>query len=142
MVIRYDDRLWLPSRKSRFLVSRCSYNWVLVFGLGYQNGLITPTEKDCKPSRSQVINNCPDYPSYPKFNPYIYSLDVFLPIIDLRLKSAWLPNANQGNFEDKIFHLKSGAWLRYYFWFQVISGWILTTLCVAGFTGLVRNTNK
>lgn len=113
----------------------------VLFGTGYQHGLITPTEKDCSPPTQVIINDCAKYPNYPKFNPLIYSLDVFVPIIDLRLKSAWQPNANNGETEDPILHLKAGAWLRYYFWLHIFFGWVLTTLWVAGFSGLVRNTN-
>ncbi|UBF28599.1 hypothetical protein K9N68_12390 [Kovacikia minuta CCNUW1] len=80
------------------------------FEWGYQNGLIMPTEKDCTPSKA--LQECINYPNYPKFHPFIYSLDVFLPIIDLRLENSWLPNANNGKIEDKLFHVKSGGWLR------------------------------
>jgi len=31
-----------------------------------------------------------------------------------------------------------GKYLRYYLWFEVIAGWILTTLLVVSLTGLVR----
>ncbi len=118
----------------------------ILFGAGYQHGLITPTDKDCKTSPSQVINDCSSNLNYPKFDPFIYSLDVFLPIIDLRLKSFWVPNANKGVMECKILHtnfyIKWGEGLRYYFWIHIVLGWVLTTLWVAGFSGLVRNTNK
>jgi len=50
----------------------------------------------------------------------------------LRLKNAWLPKADDAY----------GRNLRYYFWFQTLAGWGLTTIWVAGFTGLVRNNNK
>ena len=105
----------------------------VVFWIGYDHNLIYPTEKDCIKQDKGLINEketikCSKYYNYPKFNPWIYSLDVFLPIIDLRLKNAWIPNANT----------PCGEALRYYFWVQTASGWVLTTLWVAGFTGLVR----
>jgi hypothetical protein len=50
----------------------------------------------------------------------------------LRLKNAWLPKDDDADGES----------LRYYFWFQTLAGWGLTTIWVAGFTGLVRNNNK
>jgi hypothetical protein len=123
----------------------------VIFSVGYNKGLITPTEKDCKSSPPNSPETCSNNPNYSKFDPLIYSLDVFLPIIDLRLKGAWQPNANktwqpntsQTNLNNDIFpFIKSGTQLRYYFWFQIISGWALTTLWVSGFTGLVRNTKK
>jgi hypothetical protein len=77
---------------------------------------------------------------YPMFNAPMYSLDAFLPIIDLHQESKWLPNANKGK-EIPLFFLKarSGQLLLWYFWVHILAGWILTTLWVAGFTGLVRN---
>lgn len=82
--------------------------------------------------------------SYAVFNPLVYSIDTFTPIIDLHQQKMWLPDASQGK-ERYIFHpslkRRSGDWLRRYFWFQIIAGWVLTSLWVAGFTGLVRNRN-
>lgn len=75
------------------------------------------------------------------FNPLVYSIDTFTPIIDLHQQKMWLPDASEGK-ERYIFHpslkRRSGDWLRRYFWFQIIAGWVLTSLWVAGFTGLVR----
>ncbi len=99
-------------------------NGLFAFKYGFEHNSILPTDKDCKD-----IDKCKNYP---KFDPLVYSIDVFLPIIDLRLKNAWLPNANKDY----------GGILRYYFWFQTLAGWGLTTIWVAGFTGLVRNNNK
>jgi hypothetical protein len=68
---------------------------------------------------------------YPTFNKYAYSVDVFLPIIDLKEKGYWIPNASKGY----------GGWVLFYLWVHIIFGWIITTLWVAGFSGLVRNRN-
>ena len=99
-------------------------NGLFAFKYGFEHNSILPTDKDCKD-----IDKCKNYP---KFDPLVYSIDVFLPIIDLRLKNAWLPKADNAYGES----------LRYYFWFQTLAGWGLTTIWVAGFTGLVRNNNK
>jgi sRNA-binding regulator protein Hfq len=79
---------------------------------------------------------------YPKFNAYIYSLDLFLPIVDLRQKNNWQPNSNTG-YEILIPLLKV-QWrsvVQYYFYLHILLGWLLTTLWVAGVTGLVRRLN-
>ncbi len=146
---------WFSKGWKRFLGYTIAYGyhpeWALIWGLvvvvagsflfnvGYQHGLISATDKDCKPPTLQQVDQA--CPNHPKFNPIIYSLDVFLPIVDLRLKTYWLPNATKG-VENPFFHIKWGALLRYYFWLHIISGWVLTTLWVAGFSGLVRNSNK
>lgn len=84
---------------------------------------------------------------YPKFHALMYSVDVFVPIIDFHQESYWLPNANiKDDLEiplnySNIIHYKNaciGSLLRWYLWFHIAMGWILTTLGLAGFTGLVR----
>jgi hypothetical protein len=99
---------------------------------------------------------------YPKLNALLYSLDAFLPIVDLRQKGYWLPNAKKGvvlfrltKVNENRNHLSKGlakpsdargevTWggiVRAYLVLHIMCGWILTTLWVAGFTGLVRNQN-
>jgi hypothetical protein len=76
---------------------------------------------------------------YPKFNALVYSLDVFVPIVDFHQQSYWLPNANRGaEIPLVVFKYQAGALLRWYFWLHIVAGWVLTSLWVAGFTGLVR----
>lgn len=62
------------------------------------------------------------------FNPFAYSLDTFLPIINLRQRESWIPDGQDS----------SGFMVQVYLWIHIIVGWILTTLGVAGFTGLVK----
>jgi hypothetical protein len=57
------------------------------------------------------------------FNALVYSLDAFVPLIDL----------HQVKYAHPI------RWeVRLYFWLHIAAGWSLTTLLVVGFTGLVR----
>ncbi|MFB2898072.1 hypothetical protein ACE1CI_34590 [Aerosakkonemataceae cyanobacterium BLCC-F50] len=89
------------------------------------------------------------------FNPLVYSIDTFMPGIDFHQESAWLPNPNKPDSKTdskkpdpktdpkkgkQVLILRlNGECLRVYFWLQIVAGWVLTTLWVAGFTGLVRN---
>ncbi|MFC1604301.1 hypothetical protein ACFL5F_04660 [Planctomycetota bacterium] len=71
----------------------------------------------------------------------VYSFDVFVPLVDLRQASYWLPNTERKSelIVLKKFRLPvSGKILRCYMWIQTGLGWILTMLLVAGLTGLVR----
>ena len=62
---------------------------------------------------------------YPEFNALVYSMDVLLPVIDMKLESHWMPS--------------SRATLgRAFFWFHIAMGWIFTTITVVGFTGLIK----
>ncbi len=74
------------------------------------------------------------------FDPLVYSIDVFTPVVDLHQESVWLPDASQGwEISLLLFKARQGDLLRTYFWFQIVAGWVLTSLWVAGFTGLVRS---
>jgi hypothetical protein len=83
-----------------------------IFNYGFQHGMLLPTDDKELP-----------------FNALVYSLDTFLPIIDFHQEAAWMPK------DDSLF----GSGVRVYFWIHIAAGWILTTLGVIGFTGLVRN---
>jgi hypothetical protein len=66
--------------------------------------------------------------SAPSFNPFVYSLELSLPLIDLHQESYYLPEADQ-----------PGGWFfRLYFWVHIILGWVASTLLVAALTGLIR----
>lgn len=74
------------------------------------------------------------------FDPLVYSADAFMPIIDFHQESNWLPDATKGrDVSLLLFKAKEGELLRYYFWFKIVAGWVLTSLWVAGFTGVVRS---
>lgn len=60
----------------------------------------------------------------PIFNAFIYSLDAFLPIVDLHQESYWLPQSEP---------------FKWYLWFHISAGWILSTISVAAFTGLFKD---
>ncbi|PTM39618.1 hypothetical protein [Bosea sp. 124] len=67
--------------------------------------------------------------SYPAFNPWFYSLDTLLPVLDLGQKSFWRPDPIG----------RGGRVAINYFYFQAIVGWALSLLAVAGFSGLVKS---
>jgi hypothetical protein len=122
IIIAYGYRPWRVFIWATAII----YIGYCFFDHGYKYNLIYPTDKECINIK---IGKCKNYP---KFDALVYSVDVFLPIIDLRLKNAWLPKADDAY----------GRNLRYYFWFQTLAGWVLTTIWVAGFTGLVRNNKE
>jgi hypothetical protein len=66
--------------------------------------------------------------SYPWFNPIAYSIDTFLPFVDLDQQESFQPNAKGW-----------GGWsVLAFYWFQISIGWVISTLFVLGFTSLVR----
>jgi len=67
--------------------------------------------------------------SYPKFSALIYSADTLLPTVDLELQNVWIPDEAKA------------PWVRRYLWLQILAGWALSLLAVAGFSGLIKKSD-
>jgi hypothetical protein len=86
-------------------------------------------------------------PSYPRFNAIVYSLDVFLPFVDLNQVCYWIPGekpSKERKSRNCLMHigpfsLKWSAVLHSYLWFQTLAGWTLCTLLAAAVTGIVES---
>jgi len=85
----------------------------VLFNAAYRAGSLVPPK--------------PDTANVTRFSAIGYSLDSFLPIINLHQEELWVPAGAGG-----------AGWIQYYYWFHICLGWALITLGVAGFTGLVR----
>ena len=73
-------------------------------------------------------------PNYPEFSAFWYSLDVFLPIdvsLDLQQKDFW----QTGKQEQALF---GGQGYKVWLWAETLLGWFLTTIAVAGLTGIIK----
>ena len=145
---RYRNSNWLGRAWARFLRITVGYGhkplrtvmWslaVIVMGwlmvtLGARAGVMRATWPDTPPASEAV--------AYEKLHPLLFSLDVFLPFVNLHQERYWWPDANaHGDCVVVNRRLKlSGAFLRYYLWLQVIAGWLLSAIFVAGVTGLMR----
>ncbi len=69
---------------------------------------------------------------YPQFVPLAYSIDVFLPIVDLHQEEYWIPSIEaKPNSWDGILVMN-------YMWFHIGLGWVLTTIFVSAITGIIR----
>lgn|SRR5215469_7052095 len=78
---------------------------------------------------------------YERLYPLLYSLDVFLPFVNLHQEHYWWPDAEESG-ECRVLGVPvrlSGSIVLYYLWAQIIAGWILSAIFVAGVTGLIRN---
>ena len=78
---------------------------------------------------------------YEPLHPLLYSLDVFLPFVNLHQEHYWWPKpGSSGEFRavGMTFTFR-GSVVRYYLWAQIIAGWLLSAIFVAGVTGLMRN---
>jgi len=74
-------------------------------------------------------------------NPLLYSVDLFLPFVNLHQEHYWWPD-EQTSGECSVAGLKMivrGSALRTYLWLQIVAGWLLSAIFIAGVTGLLRN---
>jgi hypothetical protein len=118
--------------------------WVMVggflFGAGYAKGIVIPAKAEAyhadKKTKQETV-------FYPAFNQWLYSLDTLVPIINFGQKDYWglqvicnRPGLIRGG------GVRLCLWeiraLYLYRWLHIFVGWVLITLAVAGFTGLVR----
>jgi hypothetical protein len=58
----------------------------------------------------------------PVFQPWIYSLDVLLPVVNLHQEEFWIPQGVA----------------RWWAWLAILAGWLLTTVVVAALSGLLK----
>lgn len=79
-------------------------------------------------------------PDYPKFIPWFYSLDLFIPLINLRQADCWAPNANKEVELSISEHrmIPVASFLIYYSYFHTLFGWLITTLFIVSVSGLLK----
>lgn len=85
---------------------------------------------------AQPWTRCDALPAaHPAFNPWIYSLDLILPVVDLRQDQAWAPMvATRGGKES----LPWGWWLQVAMWVEILLGWLGSLLLVSVLGKLVK----
>jgi hypothetical protein len=117
-----------------------------VFWVGARRNLMAETKL-----AEQVLSNDDQTgqvsPTYPRFNAIVYSLDVFLPFVDLNQVCYWIPGekpAKPRKSRNCLMHigpysLKWSTVLHSYLWFQTLAGWTLCTLLAAAVTGIVQS---
>lgn len=134
--IGYGYRCWRPL----WYVLGIVILGALLFQVGHSKNLMEPSKEkallsDGDSGRYKVETG------YPKFNAIVYSLDVFVPLINLHQENQWQTKMGQGEvvLNIKWFKLYSSDLLCWYLWFQIISGWIITTLFVVGLSGLIKS---
>ena len=77
---------------------------------------------------------CPMPPEYTSFQPFIYSLDVLLPFVDLQQENDWAPIVSNERGQPLI----AGHLLRFLMWFEVLFGWLSSVLLAAVAGNLVK----
>ena len=71
---------------------------------------------------------CPQMPpEYTTFNPWLYSLDLILPLVNLQQDSDWAPVVMNSHGDT----LWLGWWARTLMWFEILFGWFISLMFVA-----------
>ena len=150
--VRYGSDPWFVKLWTRFLGRTIGYGfrpgravlglivlWLVglgVFSYAERHAIMAPSDVNVMRTDSWTQNQqLPlEYRDYPRFIPITYSLDTMVPIVNLHMESYWEPSLRNGGALAWI------AWL--YLRLHILLGWILTTLAVLGFAGLVRQDRR
>ncbi|MHC4355953.1 MAG: hypothetical protein ACYS0H_24900, partial [Planctomycetota bacterium] len=132
--IGYGHKPWLALPLALVIILFGS----MFFKEGYWHGLMTPMSESAYVEDNAGARRISEV--YPVFNSFVYSMDVFVPVVDLHQAKYWLPNANRGSelVPTRSAALCTGGLLLLWLWIETALGWILTTLFLIGLTGLVR----
>jgi hypothetical protein len=123
----YGYRLWLAGLIAAIIVIVGGE----VYKYAYESGSIVPASVDVLVNEPYTQKGIPPR-DYPRFQPMVYSLDVFLPLIDLKMESYYLP----------VRDTPLGSFARGYMLLQIISGWLLTTLFATAVGLLLREQRQ
>jgi hypothetical protein len=113
----------------------------VLFGWGYRARLITPTDES---AYAAFVRTGAPPPHYPPFTSFVYSLENFLPVVELHQGAYWRPNprhspAHTGRLIKWSGDRVPAMLLRWYLWLHILAGWTITPLLFAGLSGLLRN---
>ncbi len=70
---------------------------------------------------------CPMPPEYTTFQPFLYSLDLILPLVNLGQETDWAPIVTNESGAT----LWAGRGLRWLVWFEILFGWMASLMLVA-----------
>ncbi|RJP67990.1 MAG: membrane-associated oxidoreductase [Comamonadaceae bacterium] len=81
---------------------------------------------------------------YSTFSPWVYSLDIILPLVDLGQEKAWgplVPTPQQDAWNEWLAR-SHGHKVRWLIWFETLFGWIGSLLLVGIVSGIARRTEE
>ena len=119
-----------PMRAVAWSLAVVLLGWAAVT-MGKRAGVLRPTWPENRPAST-------DDP-YEELHPLLYSLDVFLPFVNLHQEHYWWPDARASG-ESMVLGRAirvRGRTLRYYLWLQIVIGWLLSAIFIAGVSGLI-----
>ncbi len=122
-----------------------------VYGLAAQQGVMAPTSaliynqargdgaipKDCAANWTRLAGACKTVmpAEYSEFSPFWYSMDVAIPLVNLRQQEDWAPRVTHYDSGDRDV---LGWWVRLWEWGETLAGWLLSLLFVSAVGGIIR----
>jgi len=121
------------SRVTVWMLAFIILGWVVFYRAGLEGVMVPTSDRVYLGMAWQQHRTLP--PEYPAFNAFVYSIDVFVPLVDLHQEAYWIPTAVPSNpgAEPGL-----GRIATIYMWVHIAAGWILTVLGIAGITGLMK----
>ena len=141
---KYGDLKWWSKEWNHFLGRTIGHGWkpwrvfvrfiipFIIIGYGFFSWadylqIMQPSKE--RVYMSEEFKDSGEIPAvYPKFSPLVYSVDTFVPFVNLHQENYWLPDAST----------RDGWWFRLYLWLHIALGWVFSTLAALSLTGIVR----
>ena len=120
---------YYPGRAIWLIILLSLLGWI-VYGASNLAGRMAPTDKDAYAEFRDPKTTGQVPPHYPNFSAPIYSLENSLPLVKMGQADKWQPDP-----------APDGWWpvlLRWFLRMQILLGWLLATLFVAGVSGIVH----
>jgi hypothetical protein len=123
------------------------------FKLAAEQGVFAPRDSQvvlsadfakCRPEAGGNWTECAaiagrKFAEYPRFNPWVYSFNVLLPVIDLQQEKAWMPMRKEVNLTLGGRPVTIPGWgTNALVLAELMFGWVASLLAVAAFSGLVK----
>lgn len=123
------------------------------FKIAAEKGIFAPRDaqvflqqefSDCRPNSGGNWTKCMDkvgdkFAEYPQFNPWVYSFNVLLPVVDLYQEKNWVPMQKEVRFDLGGTPLTVPPWgTNALVLTELVFGWVASLLAIAAFSGLVK----
>jgi hypothetical protein len=123
------------------------------FDIAAEKGVFAPRDaqvflqqdfNDCRPHTGGNWTKCTQkvgdkFAEYPQFNPWVYSFNVLLPVVDLYQEKNWVPMQKEVRFDLGGARLIIPPWgTNALVLTELVFGWVASLLAIAAFSGLVK----
>jgi hypothetical protein len=130
-----------PERAIWGLLAVSAVGWSL-YRRSHRMGNFVPTEKEAFASQ-KATGTLPA--NYPRFNALMCSVENTFPLVKLGQADKWqpdpdpLPSSGKTSSPRFLRWTASPRFMRVFIWIQILLGWLLATLFVAGISGIIRH---